>query len=219
MQNNGLIKISDDHIIEYCGHELNEENATLLTGIIRRLTASYPKRELILSLHEVKSIDNNAARVLAELSNIEVDADHHYIFELTEFGLEQLPEEVAQILAKLPSYILCFDQITKLPESVARQFIGSNHALTFNGCSEFSPATLRALAKSAQYLSLGMNRLSVEQAMALANFHFDLLLRAEQLPSDVLLALGENPTLCLAPDYGLIKIHEKADSSAICMRQ
>jgi hypothetical protein len=203
MQNHELINISDRYnTIEYIGHELNEGNATLLAGAIRRLVASPPKRTFSLLLNEVKSIEINAARVLGELSEelseIEVDADFPYIFNFTEFGFEHLPEDVAQILAKFPSYFLNFDKITHLPESVACQFNGSGHALTFCGCSEFSPATLRALAKSACFLSLGLSELSVEQAKELANLHGDLLLnRAKQLPSEVLLALGEKPNLCL----------------------
>lgn len=201
-----LIRISDDgYMVDYLDHDLNEENAIILAESIRTLVASQPRRKLMLDLSAAKSMEVNAARVLADLSNIEgeTDTDYPYLIDCAAFGLEQLTEEVARYLARLPSYFLHFDKVSNLPDPVARQFIGSDHALTFDGCSEISPAALRALASSACFLSLGLKNLNVFQARALAHFNGDLLLKTERLPSDVLHALGENPHLCLAPNYGL----------------
>lgn len=210
MNNDDLIRITDDGChIDYLGHELNVDNAILLTDKIRQLVASQPRRIFMLCLSEVKGMEANAARVLAELSNIEMDADEPYLFDFTDFGLEQLTEDVARYLAKFPSHFLIFDKITSLPESVACQFIGSDHALSFQGCSEFSPVALRALASSACFLDIGLKTLNVFQAKALAHFEFDLTLDVEQLPSDVLLTLGGKPRLCLPPDFGLERISEE----------
>jgi hypothetical protein len=63
------------------------------------------------------------------------------------------------------------------------------------------------LAESSVFLT-GMNSRSVEQAKALANFNFGLVLRAEQLPLDTLLALGKQPNLCLAPNFEVIQIQD-----------
>jgi hypothetical protein len=93
-----------------------------------------------------------------------------------------------------------------LQDNVARQFKGSDHALTFNGCSEFSPITLKALSEAACFLSLGLSSMNIEQAKALINYRGDLCLKAEQLPMDVLHELGDKPNLCLAPHYGLTLI-------------
>jgi hypothetical protein len=218
MKNSSLIHISDDgSFIDYHSHNLNEENAFQLTGVIRRMVRFRAGRKFILNLGRVKIIEVSAAVELAGLSDIRVDEDFPYLFDYTEFGLEHLPEEVAGVLAGFPSHFLHFDQLSSLSESVASQFIGSDHALTFDGCMEFSTGTLRALTESASFLSLGLSELTLGQAKVLSRLNADLCLRAEKLPPDVLFALGNNPNLCLAPDYGLLQIpddgYEKSTSN------
>jgi hypothetical protein len=164
----------------------------------------------MLNLEQVKRIDINAAIVIAQLANIEVETDYPCVFDNVFFGLEHLSENLAEIIATWPSCFLHLDQITNLPENVARKFIGTKHALTFDGCNEFSPATLESLVKAGSLLSLGLTKVSKEQAKILSTFHGDLILSGNEFSDDILKLLKKNSNLCLPPDYGVVETIAKA---------
>lgn len=206
MQKNDREIIFNNSSIEYVDQYLNEENAIIIFEEVKKLISIEPERTFLLDLTQVKRIEINAAEVIAELANIEVDTTYPYIFDSVFFGMEYLSEELAKIIARWPSYFLHLDNITNLPENVARQFIDTNHALTFDGCSEFSLDTLKVLVKAAKFLSLGLSHINIEQAKALSNFTGDLILHAEFLPSDILKMLEKNSNLLLPPDFGVIEI-------------
>lgn len=206
MQNEDMEIIFNSGSIEYLGQYLNEENAIIIVEEIKKLISIEPNRTFLLDLSQVKRIEVNAAYVIANLAKIEVDTTYPYIFDSVFFGLEHLSEELAEIITRWPSYFLHFDHVTNLPENVARQFIGTYHALTFEGCSELSPDTLKVLVKAASFLSLGLSDINIEQAKELSNFTGDLILNAEYLPPDILSMLKQNSNLLLPPDFGVIEM-------------
>ena len=209
MKNENMEIIFNSGSIEYRGQYLNEQNAIIIVEEINKLISLEPDRTFLLDLSQVKKIEVNAAYEIADLAKIEVDTASPYIFDSVYFGLEHLTEELAKIITKWPSYFLHLDHITNLPENVARQFIGTNHALTFDSCSEFSPDTLKVLVKAASFLSLGLSEINMEQAKVLSNFTGDLILNAEYLPPYILNMLKKNSNLLLPPDFGVIKITQK----------
>ena len=185
-----MIEISSDgKQINYLDQKLNEEDALLLTNKIRQQVMSYPGKLHTLDLSCVKSMEVNAARILAGLSDIEEDAVYPDLVDTISFGLEYLSEEIANALAQFPSRWLRFDRVTSLPDAIAKQFIRSHHCLTFNSCTNFSPVALSAISRCASgyRLELGLRNINVQQAKVLARYSGELqLVEDDELQEEVL---------------------------------